>query len=139
MGGSYIFLPHTADTAIEVHADTLAELIELAATGMFATTYDAGEMEPERWVTVTAEGNRLDEMLVDVLADLLYLSEVEDVVPCHIRVDAISPRELGIAAGVFPADPSMLVGPPIKAVTYHDLEVEELPDGSWRAQIVFAV
>lgn len=139
MGGTYRLLSHTADTGVEVTADSLGELFEWAARAMFATTYDTAGREPERWLTVAAKGPRLDEMLVDVLADLLYISEVEDVAPCAVRVTDVEPSEIGLDVGVVSSEPAMLVGPPIKAVTYHDLEIEELADGRWRARVVFDV
>lgn len=139
MAGSFALLSHTADTGIEVSADTLAELFEWAALGMFSTMYDIAACTPERSVTVAAKGTRLDELLVDVLSDMLYLSEVEDVVPCSFRVDDVSPNEVGLAVGVCPATPELLIGPPLKAVTYHDLDVTEQEDGSWSGRVVFDV
>ena len=139
MAGSFSLLSHTADTGVEVIADSRGELFEWAARAMFATTYGTESLEPERWLTVAAKDPRIDDMLVDLLADLLYISEVEDVVPCDFRVTTLEPTEVGMEVGVAAATPEMLVGPPIKAVTYHGLEVEELADGRWRARVVFDV
>lgn len=139
MAGAFVLLSHTADTGIAVTADSLRELFEWAAVGMFSTMFDLAMCIPERHVTVAATGTRTDELLVDVLADLLYLSEAEDVVPCSFQVDEIWPNEVDLSAGVAPLRPNLLIGPPIKAVTYHDLDVSKKEDGTWTARVVFDV
>ncbi len=139
MSGEFQVLSHTADTAIEVTAESLGELFEWAALGMFATMYDTAGQEPERYVTVAARGSHIDEMLVDILSDLLYLSEAEDIAPCTFRADEVAPTAVGLSVGVVPVEPEMLVGPPIKAVTYHDLSVAKDASGTWRARVVFDV
>lgn len=139
MAGAFVVLSHTADTGIEVTADSLRELFEWAAFGMFSTMFDVASCIPERHITVAATGTRTDEMLVDILADLLFISEAEDVVPCSFQVGEIWPTEVDLSAGVTPVRPELLLGPPIKAVTYHDLDVSERTDGTWIARVVFDV
>ena len=46
---------------------------------------------------------------------------------------------VALAVGVVPVETAVLIGPPIKAVTYHDLSVERRSDGTWMAHVVFDV
>ncbi len=76
--------------------------------------------------------------MVDLLAELLYLSEAEDVVACRFRATEASPTQVRLEVGLVALRPDMLQGPPIKAVTYHDLEVAPSADG-WTARVLFDV
>ncbi len=139
MSGSFTVLAHTADTAIEVSADSLAELFEWAAVGMFSLMYDLDSLAPAHQVDVVVAASDVAELLVDLLAELLYVSEANDLVPCTFHVEALTPVEARIRVGATPMEAAALEGPPIKAVTYHDLSVTELPDGRWSARVVFDV
>ncbi|MDH3539885.1 MAG: archease [Acidimicrobiia bacterium] len=139
MGGSFTVLSHTADTGIEVAADTLDEVFEWAAIGMFSTMYDLASLAPTAEVEVAAANTGFAELLVDVLSDLIHLSEVTDVVPCAFHIIEVTSTRARLRVGTAPLQPETLHGPPIKAVTYHQLSVEPLPDGTWTAQVVFDV
>ncbi len=132
-------LSHTADTGIDVRADTLRELFEWAAIGMFSLMFDVTSLVPDRTVALEVEATAMDELLVDVLADLLYLSESQSVIPCSFRIDEASTTFTRLVVGVVAVEPTLLQGPPIKAVTYHDLSVERQTDGAWTARVIFDV
>lgn len=132
-------LPHTADTGIEATAGSVGALIEELARGMFGLIAPMPPVRAERWVTARIESPTLADLVVDTLSALLYHSEVEDLVFCDFRVDLDSDG-LGasVQAGGVPilsVEPS---GPPIKAVTYHGLIVEE-GDGGWHGRVYFDV
>ena len=81
MAGSYRILAHTADTGLEVEADTLGSLFEWAGRGMFELMFDLGGVDAARSIEVRVESSQVDELLVDVLSELLYVAESADVVP----------------------------------------------------------
>ena len=139
MSGSFTVLSHTADTGIAVTADTFGELLEWAARGMFALMYDLGDADPEGSITVEVAASTAEDLLVDVLSELLYLSEAEDVIPCRFDVVEADPTSARVTIGVTRMRPELLHGPPIKAVTYHELLVEAQDDGTWQARVVFDV
>jgi SHS2 domain-containing protein len=139
MAGSYVVLAHTADTGVAAEADTLAELFEWVAVGMFSLTYALEGLAPDRTLEIAIEAVSVDELLVDVLSELLYWSEADEVVPCTFDVREISSTTLRLVAGVVPATEDLLIGPPVKAVTYHDLVVDQNPRGHWRAQVILDV
>ena len=136
MAGSFTVAPHTADTAIDVRADSLVELFEWAVRGMCTLMYDTDSLEAEQHHAFVVEATSLDELLVDVLSEVLWWSEARDVIPCSVAVDEVASGRARLSVGGVEQDPIRLVGPPIKAVTYHELAVAEAATG-WSAHVVF--
>jgi SHS2 domain-containing protein len=139
MACSHEVLSHTADTGIAVEADSLAELFACSAEGMFGLMYDIGGLTPDRHDEFVVEATGAPDLMVDLLAELLYRSEADDVVPCTFVVPEASETRVRIRTGVVSLRHELLIGPPIKAVTYHDLAVAGGRDGRWRARLVFDV
>jgi len=136
---AYRVLPHTADTGIEATAGTLAALMEVLLQGMFELI---GRCEPSadrRRLTLRVDASTIEDLVVDTLSELLYHSETEDLVFCEFRVNMEpgSPAAMVEAGGV-PTHAVEPTGPPIKAVTYHDLVVEQR-DGGWYGRVYFDV
>jgi SHS2 domain-containing protein len=132
-------LSHTADTGIEATADSFAGLIEEVMRAMFGLVACLPPGAAERWVEFEVEAATAEDLLVDTLSELLYRSEVDDLVFCdfRVRLDGARLRNLVEAGGV-PTPAVQAEGPPIKAVTYHGLVVEER-DGGWFARVYFDV
>lgn len=133
----YEALSHTADTGIITRADTLADVIANAAFAMFDLVYDTVDATAERNFDFVARADDAPDLLVEVLTELLYLSEAEDVAFSVFDVRADVRRAVVHAFGFSTADVE-LRGPPIKAVTYHDLRCEQVGD-RWEAQVIFDV
>ena len=136
---SYRVLSHTADTGIEATGDSLPSLVVELATGMFSLVATIEPSAAVRWTKVRVESATLEDLVVDTLSELVYLSEIEDLVFCAFRVDS-SPGALAITveAGGVPVAAVEPSGPPIKAVTYHRLVVEEREHG-WYGRVYFDV
>ena len=136
---SYRVLPHTADTGIEGAAETLDALIAVMSQGMFELVGRCQPSSPRRWLTLTIEAVTVEDLLVDTLSELLYLSETEDLLFCDFRV-RVEPggQAATVEVGGVPANAVEPAGPPIKAVTYHDLVVERRV-GRWYGRVYFDV
>jgi SHS2 domain-containing protein len=134
----YRVLDHTADTGIEATAASPEELIHELAAGMFALTSPLEAEQATAWVTVEAKSPTLADLVFDVLSELLYRAEVEDLAFCEFRVAMEGEGSATITAGGVPIVTAEATGPPIKAVTYHDLVVEER-DGGWYGRVYFDV
>ncbi|MBW3666668.1 MAG: archease [Actinobacteria bacterium] len=133
----YEILSHTADTGIEATSPTLTRLIADLATGMFALMAEparSGDVE----VRVEASAATPEDLVVDLLSELLYQSEIDDVHLSGFDVEAMGELEFAVKARGVPLSEIDLTGPPIKAVTYHQVSVEETGDG-WRARVYFDV
>lgn len=131
-------LPHTADTGIEASAPTFIALVEELATGMFElmATVDC----PAVGTTVTAdvEASTNEDLVVDTLSELLYLFETEDLHLCRFEVTAPGEGSLHVRAVGVPMADAEATGPPIKAVTYHELEISGTSEG-WAGRVYFDV
>ncbi|MDJ0924306.1 MAG: archease [Acidimicrobiia bacterium] len=134
----YTVLSHTADAGIEATASTLSELLCELATGMFSLM---GSLEPcaqTQAVEVDVASTSRDELVVDVLSELLYHSEVEDLFLCSFEARTSEPHRVHMRAGGVPNSAVKLSGAPIKAVTYHDVAVHETADG-WYGRVYLDV
>lgn len=138
--GSFDFeeIEHTADVALRVRGKDLAELFVNAARGMWTLIVpeiDTLELSVTRGIEL--EAMDLEVLLVDWLSELLYLHETEHEVYGQFVVHDIAPTHLRAEAKGGPVDGHAL-HKHIKAVTFHDLSVEETSEG-WTATVVFDV
>lgn len=130
-------LPHTADTGIEATASSFPDLMTELARGMFATVADLPERAPTASVLIELRADSVEDLVVDTLSELLYTAETRDVFWYRFRVEG-TPEALTVEAGGVAIDEAEQTGPPIKAVTYHDLIVERRPEG-WYSRVYFDV
>jgi SHS2 domain-containing protein len=131
-------LSHTADTGIEATADSLGNLVGVLCTGMFGLMASVEPSAAKRWVEVNLAAQTVEELVVDALSELLYHSEVENLIFCAFQVSMGPELALRVRAGGLLVDAVEPVGPPIKAVTYHDLVVEQRDD-IWYGRVYFDV
>jgi riboflavin kinase/FMN adenylyltransferase len=128
-------LQHTADWAIEVTADSQRQLFARTAAAMYLLQ----DADPARPITcaraIQAEADAPAELLVAWLNRLLLGQELGGEMYTRFAIHAISPRGvLGMTYG-YAGAPTHTA---IKAVTYHDLSVQEAPAG-WVARVTFDV
>jgi SHS2 domain-containing protein len=129
-------IEHTADAAIRAHGATREELFANAAAGMLAViggrdTVRATETRP---VHVTA-GDPAG-LLAAFLSELLFLLETGPFATHHVTVDELTDREIGATAHGEPLAEHHGLETEIKAVTHHELAVEQTADG-WAARVLF--
>ena len=134
----YEVIDHTADSGIIAYGVTPNELFENAGWGMFDLMFDLTGVDPVRDIPVTAAGDIIEELLVNWLAELLFHFEVLDLALCYFTVDRLEEGGVHGSAGGVPVGALELRGPPIKAVTYHDLAIVENP-ATWWARVIFDV
>jgi SHS2 domain-containing protein len=134
----YSILSHTADTGLAATAPSLSELIGDLADGMFALMASALPAEPRSSVEIHVVASSVEDLVIDVLSELLYRSEVDDVIFTDFSVEVGRGLDTRIVAQAVDLASSEPTGPPIKAVTYHDLSVVETNDG-WEAVVYFDV
>lgn len=135
---AYRVLSHTADTGIEATAGTFTMLVEALAAGMFDLMSHIDPCPGEREATVEVEADTPEDLVVDALSELLFRSEVDDIMFCEFSAAYSGPTALTITARGADARGLSLGGPPIKAVTYHDLVVRS-DDGTWYGRVYFDV
>lgn len=130
-------LEHTADLKIKVFGKDKKELFENAMLGIFeGAEYGAmvGSPKIEREIKISSYD--LFSLLVDFLSELLYLSEVNQEVYDKIELKEFLDTNLeGTLSGKKLKNKGII----IKGVTYHELKISQLKDGSWEAVILFDI
>lgn len=132
-------LDHTADAAVEATAPTLAALLAELAHAMSVLIAGDQPGDPTHDLPafrVIAEDP--EDAVIDVLTELLWRSEEERILPVTVSITPGPDGSFAVAARGVPFADTSLTGAPVKAVTYHDLEVRRR-SGSWFARVVFDV
>lgn len=127
MPRSYQIVNHTADVALRVRGHTLERLFENAARGMFALMVPDLRAIPRSYRhEMRVEAVDRESLLVSWLSDLLYVRDTNQVAFRYFRVRFISPLVL---AGVAEGATGIAFDRPVKAVTFHNLQIAETPAG----------
>jgi protein archease len=134
----YEVLSHTADTGITTTGDSLGAVIANAAYAMFDLMHDLGPAADGSSTRMEFEPAEPPELLVSVLSELLYRSEAADVAFTDIVVETDDGDRVVVTALAHAVEGLERVGPPVKAVTYHDLRCEPTDEG-WLARVIFDV
>ncbi len=138
MDGRFEVLDHTADTAVRVEAPSMEGLLVVSARAMFSLMFDLASARPVSSRTVRVEAPTSEELLVDWLSSLLSWSEIDRVAYFDVAAVEVSGTEARGEVRGAPVDSLAVAGPPIKAVTYHGLQIRHAASG-WEATIVFDV
>ncbi|AEH24064.1 archease [Pyrococcus yayanosii] len=131
---------HTADIGIRGYGDTLEEAFEAVALALFDVMVDVRKVESKEVREVEVEGEDLEALLYSFLEELLVLHDMEGLVFGDFRVK-IEKTENGYklmaeAYGELLDPEKHEPKEEVKAITYHDMKIERLPDGRWMAQLV---
>jgi protein archease len=134
----YRILPHTADGKFQAFGATLEEAFGNAALATASLMWDWSTVEPKVRHFVHVTGVDREQLLVKFLGEVLYLFEARQFLLGRVDGVRIRPRFEGfgleaVLAGEPVADRHELYGD-IKAVTYHDLKIEEC--GGFTVQVV---
>lgn len=105
---------------------------------MFALVAEIDPCPSDEAISIEVSAPTEEDLVVEVLSELLYESEVEDLVLCGFEATMRSPSRIEVKARGVPTSEVEVSGPPIKAVTYHDATVEERDHG-WFGRIYFDV
>ncbi len=137
------FIDHTADAGIKAWGATLTELFENAAIGMFAVIagegYKAQGLKIEKKIEISKNTDNLEEILVSWLSELLYIFNREKIYFNNFKISSLNNSGIKAEANGVNIDlyQSNLYTE-IKAVTFHNLKIEETADG-FNCTIIFDV
>ena len=138
MGGGYEVLEHTADVGIRAWGDSLEGAFDQATRGLLDITGAFDEAGDGETLDISIDGDDLGGLLVEWLEEVLYTQDAKDRVVTAIDVDRVG--EGGIRGSIRTKPrPGTLEGTAVKAITYHQLLVEERADGNWIAQVFFDI
>lgn len=137
MGYVVVEIDHTADTAIQVTADRIEDLYAGAAEAMFSVTARVPEHVTGESRTFVVEGRSRVDLLWNMLSELLSEAEADDVVLHEISV-VLDGHAATVTASAVPLGRAEVVGPPVKAVTWHGLDITKKGD-EWVTTLVFDI
>jgi SHS2 domain-containing protein len=108
--------------------ETSDEAFAEAARALVAVTYDPRTIRLREERAVAVEADRPDRLLVRLLSEVVYLIDAEGFVPGRARVRIEGGRlEATLRGRVADAYRPRRRGPHVKAVTYHELEIDPGP------------
>jgi SHS2 domain-containing protein len=131
----YKYLEHSTDAFVQAHGSGLEELFENCAKGLVNIMFDIDKVEDRESVTITAEGEDLENLLYDWLEKVLLKILIEQIVPSRFSIE-ISEKYSNVAGKTYLI--TAQVGGEkvsydkhnykieIKAITYHDLKIQRI-------------
>ena len=134
--GGFEILEHTADVGVRATAPTVEGVFEQVTLGLLEITGAAATGAGER-TAIEVQANDLGALLVDWLEEVLYLQDARDAVVGDVSVTQVAERRAEGSVAIAPRDRD-LEGTAVKAITYHQLRVEEV-DGAWIAVVYFDI
>lgn len=153
-GKPYTFLDHPADVGFVARGHTLTELFESAAAAVLDYGWELDTVRERDQVNLRARAATLEDLLFSWLAELVYLADAEHWVFKRVHVRQLEPPHASPPEGAPAQKPAWEVRGAafgerfekarhrartyIKAVTYHQLAVEESPTG-WQATVFLDV
>jgi SHS2 domain-containing protein len=134
MGEGFEELEHTADWSLRIWGKSMADLLAAAARGMLALMVVEAQPSKGTSRSIDMHAEDRESLLVAWLEDLLFELETRHVAPVQLALEA---GDDWLHASLMEV-PCPAPQKPIKAVTFHNLEVNQTADGL-EAQIVFDV
>ena len=130
----YREIEHTADWELEVWAPDMTGLMEQAALGMYKLmgVQVSSSQSETRSLKCTAPDN--ESLLVSFLSELLYYCDMDEIVFQEFN---FSTDDQGVSVELTGV-PLQSIDKEIKAVTYHNLKVQNTGSG-YLVRIVFDV
>jgi SHS2 domain-containing protein len=132
-------IEHTADVGVIGRGREMADAFESAAYGMFSIVADLGKYQPTVQKEITVAGTDDVALLERFLSSLLVLFDGDRLLPLDFEITEISMGRLTCWVSARPiGDDIEWFGPTIKAVTWHQMAVEN-KGGEWTAKVIFDV
>jgi SHS2 domain-containing protein len=133
---------HTADSGIEVWANSFPELMLEAAMAISEMTTDIDSIDNTEEHFILVEEEEMDLLLVEFLKELLYLQETKDFIPIGFKKPQHFPTKKAMVFSVTALGGKWDVEKHeskthIKAVTYHDLQLRIFKRDDWYAKVIF--
>ncbi len=130
----YEELDHTADWAFRAFGNDLKELFENAAYALFALE---GALDAQSTLTreIRVAGIDREALLVNWLSELLFFQETKRETYQTFNITKLTETDLEATVHGAQTQPITKF---IKAVTYHDLKIEQ-KEKSWEATVVVDV
>jgi SHS2 domain-containing protein len=135
----YHTFDHTADLGLVITGSSEEALFANAAYAVFDIITDLARVDARETRRIAAEGDGREDLLINFLREVLYLYNGKRWLLKELRIVRISEKGLEAEARGEPLDAQKHeICKEIKAVTYHQAQIHETPDG-WTARVIFDV
>lgn len=139
MKKGFELLAHTADIGIIARGKDMKEAFINAARGLFNIMAEPRGIEVKESVLVKVNALDREVLLVNWLNELIFQTSTREMLFKEFKISYLSDTELKATISGEKIDRSRhRVNREVKAATYHQLKVEETPDG-WLAQVIFDI
>jgi len=139
MEKKYEFIEHTADLGFKAFGASLEALFAHAAEAFFEALVDLKTIEERTERSIETRAGALDDLMLNWLDEFLYLYDTEGLLFKRFQIQSIKENHIQARASGEILDPSRHeIRAGIKAVTYHQLYVEER-NGLWEAQVILDI
>lgn len=139
MAPAFEIIEHPADVGFRAYGRTREELFVNAAQALMSLACDAAGLEERETREIEATGADNESLLYAWLAEILAVQDAEQMFFRRAEVLRMEPdRVQGRVHGETYRKQRHRAGTYIKAVTMHQLRVEQTPTG-WRAQVYLDV
>ena len=135
MNPPFIILEHPSDLGIEAYGRSMEEMFMNASLGLVSVITDVFGVYQNVERKIMVQGLDRENLLIRWLNELLYLFHVEKLIIRDVRFTKIADRSLeAVVTGELynPARHELKLD--IKAITYHQLKIEEI-DGTWTGRV----
>jgi SHS2 domain-containing protein len=132
---TFELLDHPADIGFRARGATLEELFATCAHALVSVILDPSNIRPIESTSIPGTGEDLESLLVNWLNEVLYHVDGQRFAPGEFAVVRVGETSVDCTALGEPWDRER--HPPrvaVKAVTYHQLKVEQTTDG-WVADV----
>ncbi|MFC1853364.1 archease [candidate division CSSED10-310 bacterium] len=126
MKSGYEIFSTTADGGFNIWAPDLAELFSQAGQALFAMMTDLNSVTVQKYFDISIDAPALEDLLVNWVNELIYISEVHHVFIKEFRIVKINQFKLLARVGGEPIDQQKhCFDSEVKAATYHNLSITQ--------------
>lgn len=135
MKSQFKVLEHPSDLGIETHGSSMQDVFRNAAYGLISVVTGDSRIETRRELKVEIRALDRENLMVRWLTEILYLYDAEKFLTADVKFEALTDTLLKARLLGEPYDGSKHeLKIDVKAVTYHQLSVDE-HDGYWTARV----
>ena len=135
----YNLIDHTADFGIHVFGSDSKELFANAAWALFDLITEIDRLTGLKSCHIEVSGDDWSDLMVNWLREVLYLWNGKELLVKKARILSLSETKLSGIVECDSFNPDRhVIKTEIKAVTYHQIQVNSSPSG-WEAMIIFDI
>ncbi|MGD0589799.1 MAG: archease [Bacteroidota bacterium] len=128
-------LEHPSDLGIEAHGNSMQEVFRNAAHGFMSVVTGTSKIEPRQSRSIELQALDRENLMVRWLTEILYLYDAEKFLTADVKFETLTDTLLKANILGEPYDCSKHeLKLDVKAITYHQLKVED-HDDDWVAHV----